>query len=234
MVKKESDLSPAERKFLEGETFKQKRKAEKIANKQAFDEAVKTDTLTEFKGDVPKDSDVTYGRMWKRINDLAETTIKLKAEKESEITNRINDIEIKKNTIGDLTPDIVGKYTTPLTANLEANIQKILTEKNSIFETKQDKVYKPNTRMHQGWTYGSGVKGDQSVAKVLGIIASDTADFSDEVDILAGNKKGTVDISDFFSKNFKSFNQVGRRFSQLISKNKTYYITIFWYIVFLP
>ena len=203
MVKKESDLSPAEREFLEGETFKQKRKAEKIANKQAFDEAVKTDTLTEFKGDVPKDSDVTYGRMWKRINDLAETTIKLKAEKEFEINNRISDIEIKKNTIGDLTPDIVGRYTTPLTANLEANINKILTEKNSIFETKQDKVYKPNTRMHQGWTYGSGVKGDQSVAKVLGIIASDTADFSDEVDILAGNKKGTVDISDFFSKNFK-------------------------------
>ena len=227
MVKKESELSPAERELLENKTFNQKRKAEKTANKQAFDKAVRTDTLTEYKGDVPKDSDVTYGRMWKRINDLAETTVKLKAEKQSEIDNKLNDIEIKKNTIGDLTPDIIGRYTTPLTANLEANIQKILTERDSIFKSKQDKIYKPNTRMHQGWTYGSGVKGDQSIAKVLGIIASDTADFSDEVDILAGNKKGTVDISDFFSKNFKKDTNVIKKLNDVIfsSNISTQYVS---------
>jgi integrase len=206
MVKKESELTAAEREFLETKTFKNKLQTEKKQIQETFDTAVKEDKLKKFKGKIPDNSSYDYGNMWKRLNILAEDTIKLKAEKEFEINEHKKTRAIAKAELGELDFDTLHKKITPLSANLEVNLKKIIEEENNIYQSKLQNLdnIKPNTRMHQGWEYSTGKKGNQAVARVLGIIATNSSDIVDEdiVNNLMGSKKGKVDVSELLIKKF--------------------------------
>jgi len=207
MVKKtESELTAAEREFLETKTFKKNIEIEKNQVQEIFDTAVKEDKLKKFKGKIPDNSSYDYGNMWKRLNILAEDTIKLKAEKEFEINEHRKTRAIAKAELGELDFDTLHKKITPLSANLEVNLKKIIEEENNIYQSKLQKLdnIKPNTRMHLGWEYSTGKKGNQAVARVLGIIAANSSDIVDEdiVNNLIGSKKGKVDVSELLIKKF--------------------------------
>ena len=207
MVKKtESELTAAEREFLETKTFKKNIEIEKNQVQEIFDTAVKEDKLKKFKGKIPDNSSYDYGNMWKRLNILAEDTIKLKAEKEFEINEHRKTRAIAKAELGELDFDTLHKKITPLSANLEVNLKKIIEEENNIYQSKLQKLdnIKPDTRMHLGWEYSTGKKGNQAVARVLGIIAANSSDIVDEdiVNNLIGSKKGKVDVSELLIKKF--------------------------------
>ncbi len=215
--KKNNELSPAEKKFLEKKTLKEASEAEIRKTDIDFWQAVAKGNLSEFEGMTPQELENqfkgnTIGKYWVARKKFLESKENAENLRKQDIERARNAILKRQEANGPLTSTAVRNILGVKFHNILENYKKPEFQRSIdiLFDARINMPVYTDSRILQGWKFNTGSsKAGNDIPITIGkiILAGSTPGEPDKLKKLRilsrfGDHKGIVDVSELI-KDFK-------------------------------